>query len=353
MEPSFNSVKALPYIGSAYFNLPADKRILVLGHSHYSNHWFEGITRESVASYLKERDNGKDISGEYRSFLNFETSVLGESASPEEAISFWNRVAFCNYVQEAMPEDNKTKKPSKQQYIDSYDAFFETLEVLRKTILSQVRKYRDFEKALVSKPYHDLFNEDIYWVTPLTLFSAGNYDDIWQTISGEERFWVWNGVIQGYGHSEFATDLDKGSWYKENEILGVGVHVFIRIEWNKENPVVWLCWEYYNQKTRKYIPTNKIKSLDIKRQAIESLLKFKEIWKRNESYSHLKIHTTSKKASSIKALKCDISGNQDISEVVKDIKNVMLYYSEEIKSIIDSFIVEDNKLTFNEEKYKV
>lgn len=131
MEPSFNSVKALPYIGSAYFNLPADKRILVLGHSHYSNHWFEGITRESVASYLKERDNGKDISGEYRSFLNFETSVLGESASPEEAIAFWNRVAFCNYVQEAMPEDNKTKKPSKQQYIDSYDAFFETLEVLR------------------------------------------------------------------------------------------------------------------------------------------------------------------------------------------------------------------------------
>ena len=114
-----------------------------------------------------------------------------------------------------------------------------------------------------------------------------------------------------------------------------------------------MCWEYYNQKTRKYIPTNKIKSLDIKRQAIESLLKFKEIWKRNESYSHLKIHTTSKKASSIKALKCDISGNQDISEVVKDIKNVMLYYSEEIKSIIDSFIVEDNKLTFNEEKYKV
>ena len=266
--------------------------------------------------------------------------------------------AFFFLTLSGIKAESRNFKPVK--WTDFYEAVLngilfedETLEVLRKTILSQVRKYRDFEKALVSKPYHDLFNEDIYWVTPLTLFSAGNYDDIWQTISGEERFWVWNGVIQGYGHSEFATDLDKGSWYKENEILGVGVHVFIRIEWNKENPVVWLCWEYYNQKTRKYIPTNKIKSLDIKRQAIESLLKFKEIWKRNESYSHLKIHTTSKKASSIKALKCDISGNQDISEVVKDIKNVMLYYSEEIKSIIDSFIVEDNKLTFNEEKYKV
>lgn len=129
----YKHIKAYPYIGRLYFEQPANKRILILGHSHYTDDWHPTITRESVSNYLANRQNGKDIDGEYRSFLNFETSVLGEDVSPEEAIAFWDKVAFCNYVQEPMPITDKTKRPTNKQYKASYEAFFETLEVLRPT----------------------------------------------------------------------------------------------------------------------------------------------------------------------------------------------------------------------------
>ena len=227
----------------------------------------------------------------------------------------------------------------------------EALELIRKTILSQVEKFKAFENALISKPYRELLNnKDSYWITPLTLFSSGAYNNIWQSKSGGELFRVSNGVINGLGHSEFATDLNKSSWRKKNEKFGIAVDLFIRIEWNLD-PVVWFCWEYRNDKG--YIPTNTIKFSKLKVQAIESLRRYKQIWQRNEtSLPHLDIHPTGKRASSIKALKCVIKGDKEISKVIEEIKSVINYYSVEIQKVLNAFNAEDNQLMFIEEKYK-
>lgn len=233
------------------------------------------------------------------------------------------------------------------------DTFFkdETLEVIRKTILTQVEKYRKFESALLSEPYRKLFDVETYWITPLTLLSSGTYNSIWQTVSGEEPFYVGNSVISGHGHSEFTTNLNKRSWKK----LGTGecdnIHLFIRIEWCEE-PVVWLCWEYCPRYGEGYIATSKIEPLDYRKRAIEFLRSYKDNWESHKLYSRFDIQTTDKKASSIKALKCVISGDKTISSVVEDIKNVVLYYSEEINSIINAFSVTDDYLTFDVQEYK-
>ncbi len=227
----------------------------------------------------------------------------------------------------------------------------EALELVRKTILSQVEKFKKFENALISKPYRELLNnKDSYWITPLTLFSSGAYNSVWQPKFGGETFHVWNGVINGLGHSEFTTDLYKNSWLKKNVKFGIAVELFIRIEWNSD-PVVWLCWEYRNDQG--YIATKTIQPSELKDQAIASLRRYKEIWQRNESsLSHLDIKPTGKRASSIKALKCVIKGDSEISKVIEEIKSVINYYSIEIQKVIDAFAAEDNQLMFIEDQYK-
>lgn len=290
----------------------------------------------SVEGYLQTVDyvkGAKEIKGE-----------LGqESAS----------VAFFFLTLSGINAESQNFKPVK--WTDFYEAILkeivfddEALEIIRKTILSQVDKYRKFEKALVSRPYSELFNKDNYWVTPLTLFSSGVYDNIWQTISGEEEFLVWNGEINGRGHSEFTTNLNKNSWFKSNEKYEIDINLFIRIEW-RVNPIIWLCWEYRNDKD--YIPTNRIEPPELKKQAIESLIMYKEIWKSTESCTQFGIHTTDKKASSIKALKCEISGDQEISKVIEEIKRIVIYYSIEIRRVINAFDVKECNLKFIKDKY--
>lgn len=264
-------------------------------------------------------------------------------------------VSFYFLTLSGIVAESKSFTPIK--WTDFYEAILkdtsfkdETLEVVRKTILTQVKKYRKFESDLFTEPYRALINPDAYWITPLTLFSSGTYNNIWQTISGDEQFQVWNGEINGLGHSEFTTNLNKNSWRKKNVKFGIAVDLFIRIEWDLD-PVVWLCWEYRDETD--YIPTKKIKPSELKEQAIASLRKYKEIWQRDESsYSHLDIHPTGKRASSIKALKCIIKGDKEISKVIEEIKSVINYYSVEIQKVINSFTAEDKQLMFIEEKYK-
>lgn len=231
------------------------------------------------------------------------------------------------------------------------DASFEdeTLEFIRKTILVQTEKYKKFESAMQTQPYRDLFNKDTYWITPLTLFSSGTYNNIWQMISGEEKFCIRNGVINGTGHSEFTTDLDKQSWWKYGTGKNDNIHLFIRIDWRKD-PVVWLCWEYICRDTGDYVPTKEITPPDFRIQAIESLRKYKDNWN-NDLCSHLAIGTTDRRESSIKALKSDISGNKDISGVIEEIKSVVQYYMEEIERILNVLFVTNGYLKFNEEQY--
>ena len=226
----------------------------------------------------------------------------------------------------------------------------ETLEFIRKTILAQTEKYKKFESAMETQPYRDLFNKDTYWITPLTLFSSGTYNNIWQSISGEEKFSIRNGVINGTGHSEFTTDLYKQSWRKYGTGKYDNIHLFIRIDW-REDPVVWLCWEYFCRDTGEYVPTKEITPPDFRIQAIESLRKYKDNWKGNEASSNLAIKKTDKRRSSIKALKHDINGDKDISDVIEEIKSVVQYYSEEIHNILNALFVTNGYLKFNEEQY--
>lgn len=135
MNNNLNHVNALPYIGKSYFSPATSPKILILGHNHYcanpNKEFVPDITRGVIGDYLEERRLGRDISGEYRSYIYFEQAVIGDDASPAQALDFWASVALYNYVQSPMTPEHKTRKPTKKQYLESWDAFFEVLEYLR------------------------------------------------------------------------------------------------------------------------------------------------------------------------------------------------------------------------------
>lgn len=227
----------------------------------------------------------------------------------------------------------------------------ECLEVIRKTILNQVDNYRRFEADIKVQKYSDLFQDDTYWITPLTLFASGTYDNVWQAVAGKEKFNVWNFDVTGHGHSEFSTDLYKDSWRKQGIGSQDNVHLFIRIEWYSGGPIVWLGWEYYERSSKEYIPISKIEDPIFKRKAIDYLLKFKMIWE-NENKNHpLNTKVTKKTQNSIKALKCELSGDYNVDETISQIKDVVSYYSKIINRVLSAFTIKDGYLFFSEEKY--
>ncbi|MBE6897221.1 MAG: hypothetical protein E7477_09040 [Ruminococcaceae bacterium] len=227
------------------------------------------------------------------------------------------------------------------------------LEVIRKTILEQARKYRIFENAIYEKTYKEMFSSDQYWVSPFSLLSSGQYDKTWQEASGTEPFNIYNFDVTGHGHSEFITDLYKEKWRKEGTGQFDNIHLFIRIEWYSEYPIVWLGWEYYDRNTenRTYVKIKKVENKSLKESMIQSLIDYKQTWiKSNTPYS---IKTTPKKEDSIKALKCELAcENKTISEIIEDIKNIIAYYSKEIDSILSAFLIKGKYLSFDKETYE-
>ena len=124
-----------PFIGNYYF---AEKpRILIVGHNHYcanpEEEFVPEITLDVLSRYLKARHDGSPIESDVHLFLSFEKAMIrgGDNVSPDESLSFWNSVAFYNYVQYPNTTEDKIKVMMSQQYKDSYDGFFEILRFLK------------------------------------------------------------------------------------------------------------------------------------------------------------------------------------------------------------------------------
>jgi hypothetical protein len=111
----------LPWQGSA-FPEKADRRLLVLGESHYSDApEDEDFTRSVVRQYVSGAEN--------RAFLtNIAQAITGKPHWEIDRLEFWNSVAFYNYVQETVIEG---RRPTVKMFRDSEAAFFEVIDLLR------------------------------------------------------------------------------------------------------------------------------------------------------------------------------------------------------------------------------
>lgn len=115
----------LPFVGKSFNNknIFGDTKIMVLGESHYGSVPSAEITREIINIYL---DNRVEREGWMSTFLKFERSLVNKETSIEDSVTIWNSLMFYNYVQSLM--DGPRTAPTKRQYKDSEDAFFQVLE---------------------------------------------------------------------------------------------------------------------------------------------------------------------------------------------------------------------------------
>ena len=128
-------INFLPWIGKHYSTTGfAGKRILALGESHYcdkSSDAMEDITRKVIADLFDPQSEHEAYKNTYTKFAE---ALLGRDClSYEDKESFWNSIAFYNYVR--VPMTGARVAPSKKDFKDSEAAFFEVLETLRPDIV--------------------------------------------------------------------------------------------------------------------------------------------------------------------------------------------------------------------------
>ena len=92
----------LPFIGKSYNNNNAfgNKRIMVLGESHYGSVTSPDITRDVLARYL---DPSLEREGWMNTFLKFERSLVNKETTREDSRIIWDSLLFYNYVQTHIP----------------------------------------------------------------------------------------------------------------------------------------------------------------------------------------------------------------------------------------------------------
>ena len=139
VNDSLHDLCWLPWIGRSYGHIGifGDKRVLILGESHYEwcpECWSTKAPRPSslTCRCVAERMI-LDDSSTIQHWKNIEYALTGGRLSEPQRREFWNSVAYYNFVQTIVGEyagGPKRPRPSPQMYASSSEAFLRVLESL-------------------------------------------------------------------------------------------------------------------------------------------------------------------------------------------------------------------------------
>jgi hypothetical protein len=153
-------VRFLPWIGRKYEQGFSNQRLLILGESHYDK-WNgerhvlnKNITRQCIQEVVDRKD-----CSDFWKYI--EQALLNEVRSDGWCLSggmpFWGKVAFYNFVQEAIPGGPREAPPQKSLFQKSHAPFRIVLEQLRpdRVIVCGKRLWRNMENRYDNDCYHN------------------------------------------------------------------------------------------------------------------------------------------------------------------------------------------------------
>lgn len=126
-----------PWVGEFYYEKGyGDKKILILGESHYCKWECAGcgdtkaeccpdMTNKVINNYLNYKNGKGKFNSSMNTFTRFTNVFLGEKCNNENVNNFWNSIVFYNYVQRGLKEPRSS--PTPEMFKQSEDAFFEIL----------------------------------------------------------------------------------------------------------------------------------------------------------------------------------------------------------------------------------
>ena len=142
-------IKFRPWVGENYKQGFQNKKILILGDSHYCtkdsnrndacrsigdcssdcmNETCYNMTHDLIrGEYMEYRSGRAKSAGHLQTILTFEKNLFGYTPSPQESLDFWNSVIFYNYIQHSQYKP-RGRRDTKAEEIDDYkEAFKEVL----------------------------------------------------------------------------------------------------------------------------------------------------------------------------------------------------------------------------------
>ena len=142
-------IKFRPWVGENYKQGFQNKKILILGDSHYCakdsnrneaclsigdcsydsmNEKCYNMTHDLIrGEYMEHRSGRAKSVGHLQTILTFEKNLFGYIPTPQESIDFWNSVIFYNYIQHSQYKP-RGRRDTKAEEIDDYkEAFKEVL----------------------------------------------------------------------------------------------------------------------------------------------------------------------------------------------------------------------------------
>jgi len=133
----FSEIQGLtwtPWVGARFPELPANRRLLVVGESHYYN---EDIPKQTCKAYEDEKGSTiemiQDCHGEEttRTLTNLRKLFFGEACV--DRAEFWSHTAYYNFVQRPMNHNRggQPERPKGDDLVKGRSVFEEVVRTLR------------------------------------------------------------------------------------------------------------------------------------------------------------------------------------------------------------------------------
>lgn len=131
LDKSFRNIqnqKWLPFIGDNYLKAQDDKKLLIVGESHYHDNSKQSIDKHNAPSYTRLVIEELAIDRLYydtKIFPNFHRAMFGNDNF--DSNTFWNLTSFYNFIQR--PMETNIGRPSYYDFYDGWATFFEIIKI--------------------------------------------------------------------------------------------------------------------------------------------------------------------------------------------------------------------------------
>lgn len=145
LDPDFNRMIESgrltwrPWIGADW--LAAEKRILIVGESHYAAKPDVADAEMKVKEWQSDSDGTREVVYEVgvgdwyssRFFGNFHRALFGIDVHGDSRVALWRKLAFCNFIQRPMRDTGERPRPA--EFFGGWRHFMEMLRIIRPDVV--------------------------------------------------------------------------------------------------------------------------------------------------------------------------------------------------------------------------
>ena len=133
LDNEFNKIeglKWLSFVGNEYLELTDNKKVLIVGESHYQDETNESIEKHKDKTFTRKVVDELAINRYYyrtKIFYNFHKTIFVNDKF--NSSKFWNLVSFYNFIQRSMTTNKD--RPTDKDFINGWKAFFKVIKVVK------------------------------------------------------------------------------------------------------------------------------------------------------------------------------------------------------------------------------